>query len=189
MKWQWWVFAVLGGVSTVATIAFVSQAKYAALGRQVQRNVLRFLMDHGAKTTSGVISGGIVKVPMKTTAAVNATVAGMLNKFADQMGVGQTEEGDQEDEIPAPKKRSAAARGPSPAPAKASPRRAAAAATDDSDMTISDKMDDGGGFSKEGGSGRTRKDPTSCSTGDYDPDEFKPDTSRKPADDVDLFNV
>ena len=75
----------LGGATIVTTAALVVQWRYASLGRQVSRNVTKFLKDHGAQVRDGVISGGVVAAPLKVNAAVNATVVQMLNAVADQL--------------------------------------------------------------------------------------------------------
>lgn len=87
-KWdvKTWALVALGGVAVVAGAAFVVQSKHAALGRQVHRNVLKFLQDHGSQVHAGVVSGGLVSTPMKTTTAVNSTVVSMLNGYADMLG-------------------------------------------------------------------------------------------------------
>jgi len=81
-----WVIIGLGGVTVIASYALFSQWKHASLGRQIRRNVVRFLKDHGAVTQNGIMSGGVVQQPMKVDTAVNATVIQMLNGVADQMG-------------------------------------------------------------------------------------------------------
>lgn len=90
-KWdvKTWALVALGSVAVVASAAFVMQSKHAALGRQVHRNVLKFLEDHGSQVHSGVVSGGLVSTPMKTTTAVNSTVVSMLNGYADMLGNNQ----------------------------------------------------------------------------------------------------
>lgn len=86
-KWDMktWAIVGLGGAAVVLGAAFLMQSRHAALGRQVHRNVTKFLVDHGSQVHSGVISGGLVSTPMKTNIAVNSTVVSMLNSFADQM--------------------------------------------------------------------------------------------------------
>lgn len=86
-KWdvKTWAIVGLGGAAVVLGAAFLMQSKHAALGRQVHRNVTKFLVDHGSQVHSGIISGGLVSTPMKTNIAVNSTVVSMLNSFADQM--------------------------------------------------------------------------------------------------------
>lgn len=86
-KWdlKTWAIVALGSVAVVAGAAFVMQSKHAAIGRQVHRNVTKFLVDHGSQVHNGIISGGLVSTPMKTNVAVNSTVVSMLNSFADQM--------------------------------------------------------------------------------------------------------
>jgi len=80
-----WIIIGLGGVTVIASYALFSQWKHASLGRQVRRNVVRFLKDHGAVVQNGVMTGGVVQQPMKVDTAVNATVIQMLNGVADQM--------------------------------------------------------------------------------------------------------
>lgn len=83
-----WIIIGLGGVTVVAGYALFSQWKHASLGRQVRRNVVRFLKDHGAVAQNGIMTGGVVQQPMKVDTAVNATVIQMLNSVADQMAAG-----------------------------------------------------------------------------------------------------
>jgi len=80
-----WATIALSGVVVVTGAALVSQWKYASIGRQVSRNVLRFLIDNGAKVENGTIHGGVVPVPMKIGTAVNSAVSQMLNAVSKQM--------------------------------------------------------------------------------------------------------
>lgn len=73
------------GVAAVALIGFLKHARYAALGRQVERNVIRFLIDNGSIVDNGMVHGGILKVPLKMHMAVNSVVVMMLNAFADSL--------------------------------------------------------------------------------------------------------
>ena len=83
-----WVIIGLGGVAVAGGLILASQWKHAALGRQVRRNVVRFLRDSGAVVHSGVVSGGVVRQPMKVDGAVNATIVQLLNLKADEMANG-----------------------------------------------------------------------------------------------------
>jgi len=82
---KWWLPWVLGGIATTATAALVIQWKHASLGRQVSRNVVGFLIDHGAKVEDGVISGGVVAAPLKVNSAVMATISEMLRAVGQQL--------------------------------------------------------------------------------------------------------
>ena len=191
-KWdtKTWVIVALGGVAVVAGAAFVMQSKHAALGRQVHRNVSKFLLDHGSQVHGGIVSGGLVSTPMKTTTAINATVASMLNGYADMLGTaGQAPVGDEAvitgrsgvQSIGLP---GAASQGqgqgrqigaPGPAPPAAhgsSPTRAPASAV----VNPSQRCRDDGGFTSP-----DRKVST-----DYDAAEFRPGGS-KPPENTDLF--
>lgn len=83
-----WVILGLSGVAVAGGLILASQWKHAALGRQVRRNVVRFLRDSGSLVQSGVISGGVVRQPMKIDGAVNATIVQLLNLKADEMAGG-----------------------------------------------------------------------------------------------------
>lgn len=107
VKYHYWVLASVAGMGVAGlAVAFFTQNGYAALGRQVQRNVVHFLTDHGAKVYGGVISGGMVKVPMKVNTAVNATVAAMLNKFADKLEEDEVDSDGEEKAVEVAKKTS-----------------------------------------------------------------------------------
>lgn len=86
-KWDWktWAVVALGGAAVVAGAAFVMQSKHAAVGRQVHRNVTKFLVDHGSKVNGGIISGGLVSTPMKTNIAVNSVIVSMLNNYNEML--------------------------------------------------------------------------------------------------------
>lgn len=181
-KWnvKTWALVALGGVAVVASAAFVIQSKHAALGRQVHRNVMKFLQDHGSQVHSGVISGGLVSTPMKTTTAVNSTVVSMLNGYADMLSQGSStttpgapgggagepvytgKEGIQGVGIPSA----------SPHPSPRGSRASAASAPSLMDLA---KKDEAGFLSPE------RNQQT-----EYNPSEFVPSTSKPPAD-IDLF--
>lgn len=75
----------MGGVSIIAVYALASQWKHATLGRQVRRNVVRFLGDYGAVTQNGVMFGGIMDRPTKVDTAVNAVIVQLLNDTADEL--------------------------------------------------------------------------------------------------------
>jgi hypothetical protein len=201
-KWdvKTWALVALGGVAVVASAAFVMQSKHAALGRQVHRNVLKFLQDHGSQVHSGVVSGGLVSTPMKTTTAVNSTVVSMLNGYADTLS------NNPQGGAPAPGAQGGGAgepvytgRGgsqgpsiggsgdgagsalmphtagaPSPVP-HASPRGSRASAGAAQSLTDLARNDDGGFLSPERGKQT-----------DYNPAEFLP-RGQKPSGNVDLF--
>ena len=86
-KWDWktWALVAFGSAAVVASAAFLMQSKHAALGRQVHRNVTRFLVNQGSQVHSGIISGGLVSTPMKTSTAVNSTIISMLNTYEDMI--------------------------------------------------------------------------------------------------------
>lgn len=181
-----WTIVGLGGVVAVVTAALVVQWKHAALGRQVSRNVTRFLTDHGAQLRDGVLSGGVVSVPMKQNAAINATIVQMLNAVADQLDRGGAAEGGEsdDDDLKNPgynSQRQAPPKSdnkPSPVAKRKSKR--------DGCQSPSEVPDDGGygamNGKKGGGSG----------SGDfsYNPNEFAPvrgPGGNKPPKNVDLF--
>ena len=85
--WKIWAIVGFAGVALIAGAAFAMQANNAALGRQVHRNVTRFLVDHGSQVSHGIITGGMVATPMKTNVAVNSTIVSMLNNMAEQIAV------------------------------------------------------------------------------------------------------
>lgn len=98
-----WATVALSGVVVVAGAALVSQWKYASIGRQVSRNVLRFLIDNGARIENDTIRGGVIPMPMKISTAVNSTVSQMLDAVSKQISEhsgygGGNEEGDNDDE-------------------------------------------------------------------------------------------
>lgn len=80
-----WVILGLTGATLVLGTVIFTQCKHAALGKQVSRNVTKFLTDHGAQIRDGVISGGVVTTPMRLNTAINATVAQMLTATAEQI--------------------------------------------------------------------------------------------------------
>jgi hypothetical protein len=197
-KWDWktWAIIALGGAAIIAGGAFVMQSKHAVLGRQVHRNVTKFLVDHGSQVHSGVISGGLVSAPMKTNVAVNSTVVSMLNNYNEMManapagsGFGSpelTQESGVNTGMGGVQGRSAIggnAPGASLNPPPGTPQPAGLGSTA---RTIkpsahmiknpTDGVRDDGGFAT-----RTKEDIT-----EYNPNEFSPQ-GPKPSSDVDLF--
>lgn len=81
IDWKTILLIAVGGVAVLSSGMIIYQNHYAALGKQVHRNVLRFLTDNGAKCENGVVSGGIVKSPMRTNAAINTTISTLLESF------------------------------------------------------------------------------------------------------------
>lgn len=187
-KWDWktWAIVGLGGVAIITTGAFVMQAKHAALGRQVHRNVTKFLIDNGARIDSGVISGGMVSIPMKTGVAVNSTVVSLLNMFSDQSGGRPPLNPAVSSDEPVLTGRHSPTSGVAPGgPASSgmpvpSPRGNArgSRATTSAIHNPTDSPDDGGFRAREGQKG-----------GDfsYNPMEFAPQGSRPP-ENVDIFD-
>ena len=178
-----WLMIALGGAAVVAGAAFVLQAKHAALGRQVHRNVTKFLIDHGSQVHNGMISGGLVSTPMKTNTAVNSTVVSMLNNYADMLmqqappavpgvsddqivtGTGGVEGRSAQGGQPV--------RGDDQIPHPSPPKRGSASASFVRNPT--DGIRDDGGFGQE------KKDVQ-----EYDPHEFVP-KGPKPPENVDIF--
>ena len=76
--WKFWGLIGCCGLAAVTTVAYVSQAKNASIGRQVKRNVLQWLQTTGTTVDKGVVSGGVVSMPMTEMAAVIATINAML---------------------------------------------------------------------------------------------------------------
>ena len=76
--WKFWGLIGCCGLAAVTTVAYVSQAKNASIGRQVKRNVLQWLKTTGTTVDKGVVSGGVVSMPMTEMAAVIATINAML---------------------------------------------------------------------------------------------------------------
>ena len=194
-KWDMktWAIIGLGGAVVVMGAAFLMQSNHTALGRQVHRNVTKFLVDHGSQVHSGVISGGLVSTPMKTNIAVNSTVVSMLNSFADQMGQnpGGSPDMQQEQQVVTGmggnQGRGAQGGGlgsslrpssGSPQPAGSSPRGAKPPASVIRNPT--EVASDDGGYAQQ--TGRTGNVQGS----EYNPDEFAP-RGAKPAGDTDLF--
>lgn len=192
-KWDWktWALIALGGTAVIASAAFMMQSKHAALGRQIHRNVTKFLVDHGSKVHSGTISGGLVSTPMKVTIAVNSTVNSMLNNYAEMLdpqnlppGLQQTDEegvvttGPRGGASP-PSSGGPASSGPapSPSPRTSSPRTATGAVVRNPSATITDD----GGYGQQGG----RSGSSGAGASEYNGDEFK--QSRKPPDNYDVF--
>lgn len=83
--WKTWLTVALGGTSILLVCAMLSQWRYATLGKQVSRNVVKFLTDHGAHVDGGIVSGGVVTVPLKVNTAVNSTILQMLEAVTGQM--------------------------------------------------------------------------------------------------------
>ena len=77
--WKMLLATAAVGVSAVSVIALLTQNSNASLGRQVKRNVIRFLQDSGSTVGNGIIAGGMLKVPMKIDTAVNSVVISMIN--------------------------------------------------------------------------------------------------------------
>jgi hypothetical protein len=197
-KWDMktWVIVALGGVAVVAGAAFIMQSKHAALGRQVHRNVTKFLVDHGSQVHSGIISGGLVSTPMKTNVAVNSTVVSMLNSFADQMaqnspigGAGGSSPDMQQEQpvstgIGGVQGRNASGsdlrpRQGSPQPVSSSSPRGTKPPADVV-RNPTETLGDDGGYGQQGG--RTGDVKGS----EYNPEEFTP-RGQKPSENVDLF--
>ena len=187
-KWDWksWALVGLGGAVVIAGAAFVSQAKHASLGRQVHRNVTKFLIDNGARIDEGVISGGMVSIPMKTSIAVNSTVVSLLNMFTDQSGgrppVNPSMTMAAEDRAAPPSRRQEErdARGePASAPpaVRPGPRGRGGRGPPANARAPSDSPDDGDFKSREG---------KKCQDTTYNPLEFAPQGG-KPPENVDLF--
>jgi hypothetical protein len=85
LDWKSWLSIGLGSTSALLLVALISQWKYASLGKQVSRSVTSFLVDHGAHVEGGVISGGVVRVPLKLHTAINSTILQMLDAVSEQM--------------------------------------------------------------------------------------------------------
>ena len=83
--WKTWTIIGLGGTTVVFGTALVSQWDHASLGRQVSRNVKRFLVDTGSQISNGVVTGGRLSAPMKVNTAVNALIVQMLNEAFDDI--------------------------------------------------------------------------------------------------------
>lgn len=184
-KWDWktWVIVALGGAAAVAGAAFMMQSKHAALGRQVHRNVTRFLVDQGSQVNNGVISGGLVSTPMKTSTAVNSTIISMLNAYADMITQGTDSNPytrrDPSDRAQASGSRRTQEGGsdntPSPVTTDKVRRAPAAVILNPTDAA----RDDSGWASRDG---RVKDVPVS----EYNVDEFAP-KGPKPSADTDLF--
>lgn len=190
-KWdlKTWAIVALGGAAVVAGAAFVMQAQHAALGRQVHRNVTKFLVDHGSQVHSGIISGGLVSTPMKTNIAVNSTVVSMLNSFADQMDQGSPGSPDMQQEQQVTTgmggvqgrgqgQPGSALHAPVGAPQPSPPKGAkppAAVVRNPTEVA----RDDGGYGQQSGRTGNVQGT-------EYNPEEFTP-RGPKPSGDVDLF--
>jgi hypothetical protein len=180
LDWKTWAIIGLGGVAVIATGAFVTQAKYAALGRQVHRNVTKFLIDSGARIESGVISGGFVNLPMKTHIAVNSTVLSLIGMITDEAGGRPPLNPATGDDEPVNTGRrsgvsadASADVGGSPPPPSAAKKRGSAAAT--SVQSLTTLPDDGGYANRPKGGSH-----------EYNPSEFTPQRE-KPKGEVDLF--
>lgn len=181
LGWKTWAIIGLGGVAVIATGAFITQAKYAALGRQVHRNVTKFLIDSGARIESGVISGGVVSIPMKTHIAVNSTVVSLLDMVSDRAGGRPPLNPATESDEPVNTGRrsstmpDAPASDPSPPSARTTKKgRMSASASHTQSLTT--LPDDGGYANRPKGGNHT-----------YDPSEFTPPQREKPKGEVDLF--
>lgn len=195
-----WIILGLGGVTAVVGYALFSQWKHASLGRQIRRNVVRFLSDHGAVIRNGVMSGGVVREPMKVDTAVNATVVQMLNGVADQIntGGGGGRGGDDDENLgaatnpttamddyatyasmPPPPHRSprppaAAKRSPAKSPRQQRKTAAgrAAGATQASPLEVSKTFKDDGGYSTAAKTGG--RSSRSNASFEYNPDDMVP---------------
>jgi hypothetical protein len=84
-NWKTWGIIAASGIAIISISAYIVQSKNAALGKKVSRNVTKFLVDNGSQINDGIISGGLVNVPMKTNIAVNSTVISLLGNYYDQM--------------------------------------------------------------------------------------------------------
>jgi len=192
-KWdvKTWALVAVGGIAVVASAAFVMQAKHAALGRQVGRNVTKFLINHGSQVHSGIISGGIVSNPMKTDAAINATVVSMLNMAEDEFdNAGTNPESGEESQITTGiggvqgrsrrgNVKPAASGSPRPAASPTSPRGKAPASVI---RNPSESISDDSGWASETG----RTSGGKVEVAEYNPDEFTP-RGPKPPSDLNLF--
>jgi hypothetical protein len=178
----------LGGTAAIAVAAFAFQSRHAALGRQVKRNVTRFLIDNGSEISNGVVSGGFVKTPMKTSTAVNATVASMLNNYAEQLGGPPPSPllEDPSEDIPQPMaisqtqrpqhhKKVSTLSSPSSSP---SPRGASRSGRVSMEAPAEINFKDDGGFSKA--------EKVSSEDLEYDANKLCP-KGKRPPQDVDLF--
>ena len=207
-KWDMktWALVALGGAAVIAGAAFVMQAKHAALGRQVHRNVTKFLADHGSQVHNGIISGGLVSTPMKTNIAVNSTVVSMLNNYADMLdqnpslvpgapGSGSPEMRQEEQvstgiggvggrQDPAagrnPGGPGSALRPASGSPQPMSPSTRAAHSTAEAVFNPTETMRDDGGY------GEHTERAADVKASEYNPEEFTP-RGAKPSGDIDLF--
>lgn len=185
-KWDWktWTIIGLGGAAVIATGAFIMQSKHAALGRQVHRNVTKFLVDNGARIEGGVISGGMVSIPMKTGIAVNSTVVSLLNTFSDQLGgrppLNPAVSSDEP--VLTGRHSPSSQQQPTDAPASSSPSPRSSARGSRASGEVrnpTDSPDDGGFAARES---KRIENPS-----EYNPMEFTPKGSRPPQD-VDLFS-
>ena len=197
-KWDWktWALIALGGTAVIASAAFMMQSKHAALGRQVHRNVTKFLVHHGSQVHSGVISGGLVSTPMKVNIAVNSTVNSMLNNYAEMLepqnmpggapAMSETESVSTSpratrDGPPSPmpqQQQPSSAASPSPSPRSGSPRTASGAVVRNPSAVATDD----GGYGQSGGRTGGGAPP-----GEYNPLEFMPQGS-KPPQNFDVFS-
>jgi hypothetical protein len=204
-----WAILGLAGATIVISGALVVQWKYASLGHQVQRNVVKFLMDHGAQVRDGVISGGVVATPMRVNTAINATVVQMLNAVAEQIDVdkpsspsgggGAPIDGDftQYENLPLNKKQPRGGRrriGPQKSAQVSSPQppnqhRGAPA---NSPLEIGKPRDDDGYMTREKSGGQRRRGGAAEDAGDsvhdYNPNEFKPQSARPPPAKASVFS-
>jgi len=191
-KWDWktWTILAFGGAAFIAGTAFLMQSKHAALGRQVHRNVTNFLLNHGSKVHSGIISGGLVSTPMKTNIAVNSTVVSMLNNYDEVLGQTSLPSGgapgmQEEQGITTGIGGVQGRAGPKglqqqePSPTPVSPTARAAKAPAAMVRNPSEISTDDSGYANQ--SGRDSSSPS-----EYDPDEFKRG-GKRPPENVDLF--
>lgn len=108
--WKTWALIGFGGTTVIFGTALVTQWDSASLGRQVSRNVKRFLRDTGSQISNGMITGGRLKTPMKVNTAINALIVQMLNEAFDEIeqrggavgGVGPSSSGQKDDDIEYP---------------------------------------------------------------------------------------
>lgn len=100
--WKSWTLIFLGSLTALLSYTLISQWKHASLGRQVTRNVVKFLTEHGSSTQGDVISGGMVSAPLKTHAAVNATILQLLESLDYQLKKARPAESDASQPLPPP---------------------------------------------------------------------------------------
>lgn len=82
IRWEHIAMAVLGGVAFASTGVLYMQWKHASLGRKLSKDVLEFLVQHGAIVHGKKIMGGPVSVQMETSEAVISTVDTILKDIS-----------------------------------------------------------------------------------------------------------